>query len=243
MSTARFRSALASTCTSLLLATAALAQGAVEPAQSALELELELARSRDLYLVIDPGAQLLEVKVRGMVLDSMPILYAARQALVPLVGGGPAPDLEMPVLWHVTKAPEDTWRRVIAPPSLRPYTEDEEEPTPTPAPPDSGPPPTHTPTPTPVEVPTDYDFKVDSGWVVEVSAQPPPGMLGRLVEAVSSGWSRLLGRQLQSEPPRLLLVLSPEDARRVRHLFIPGAAVLVAANLTATGQLEPPSGS
>lgn len=239
MFTERFRSALASTCTSLLLAGAAWAQAPAGPAERAVELELELARSRELYLVLDPSGRRLEVRARGMVLDSVGLVDVAVQALVPLVEVGAAPELEMPVLWHVTQAPEDMWRRVIAPPTLRPYTEEEEE-EPTPGP---GPSPTPAPSPTPVEIPADYDIKVDSGWHLEVTTRETPGFWTRLAEAIASGWARLRGEVPPNEPPRLLLVLSTEDARRIRHLFVPGAAILLAPTGSGAARLETVDGS
>ncbi len=227
MSTRPFRSALAFTCTSLLVAAGALAQDAAPAAQRAVELELELARTKDVYLVVDPESRRFEVRSRGLVLDVAPLEAVTVKALVPLFGPGSRPEIELPAVWHVTEPPADTWRRVIAPPELRPYTEDEEE-EPTPAP-DAGPPPTRTPTPTPVEVPPDYTLTVDAGWQVEVTTEAPLGFGGRLAGAVASGWQRLKGAEPGVEPTRLVLTMTADDARRVRHLFQPGMAILLAA--------------
>lgn len=234
MSTARFRSALACTCTSVLLVGAVAAQPAADPRVTALELELELARTRELYVLVDPAGLELQVRARGIVLDTVTLGDVVIQTLAPLMTSGDPPSLQMPAVWHVTQAPEDTWRRVIAPPTLRPYTEEEEEPTPWPT--EAGPPPTRAPTPTPVVIPPDYDLKLDSGWRLEVTSEIPHPISSRLVEAIASGWRRLFGQQPEEEPPRLVLVMSAEDARRIRHLFVPGMALLLAP---ATSPQEP----
>jgi len=226
MSTGRFRSALACTCTSVLLAGVLAAEPAADPRVAALELELELARTRELYLLVDPAGRRLEVRARGIVLDAVEISDVVIQSVAPLLASGDPPSLRMPAVWHVTRAPEDTWRRVIAPPTLRPYSEEEEEPTPWPT--GAGPKPTRTPTPTPVVVPPDYDLKLDSGWHVEVTSVAPSLLGSRLGGAIASGWRRLLGRPQPERPPRLVLVMGADDARRLRHLFVPGMAVLLA---------------
>jgi hypothetical protein len=231
MSTARYRLALACTCTSLLLAATVFAQspGGVTSEAVELQLELELARVRDPYLLLDLGGRRLEVRARGMVLDAVPIAAVTVQAFVPLMGGLSRPRLEVPAVWRVTQAPEDTWRRVIAPASLRPYNDDEEEPTPTPAGTSPGPAPTLAPSPTPVEVPADYGLSLDSGWRLEMSTEEPGGFGSRLAGAIANGWARLWGMSLPKRPPRLVLTLAAEDARRVRHLFLPGMAILLAS--------------
>ena len=225
MSSARFRSALACTCTSVLVVGAVAAQPAADPRATALELELELARTRSLYLVVDPMGRQLQVRARGIVLDAVALSNAVIQSMAPLLTSGDPPSLKMPAVWRVTQAPEDTWRRVITPPTLRPYSEEEE---PTPWPTGAGPKPTRTPTPTPVVVPPDYDLKLDSGWRIEVTSENPTLLGSRLGGAIVSGWRRLLGRHSDEEPPRLVLVMAAEDASRIRHLFVPGTAVLLA---------------
>lgn len=224
MSTARFRSALASTCTSVLVAGAVAAQVVSDARVQALDMELELARGREIYLLVDPPGRQLQVRARGMVLDTVSLSEAIVQSMTPFLDSGDPPRVEMPAVWHVTQAPEDTWRRVIAPPTLRPYTEEEE---PTPRPKEAGPTPTHTPSPTPVVVPPDYELTLDSGWRLEVTSEPPSRFGSRLGSAIASGWRRLLGRPQETGPPRLVLVMGAEDARRVRHLFIPGTAILL----------------
>jgi hypothetical protein len=211
----------------VLLAGAVAAQPASDGRAAALELELELARSRELYLLVDPGGRQFQVRARGIVLESVAMVDVVVRSMAPLLAGGDPPRLEVPAVWHVTQAPEDTWRRVIAPPTLRPYADEEEE-DPTPWPTGAGPKPTRTPTPTPVMVPPDYDLKLDSGWRLEVASERPGFYGSRLGGAIASGWLRLLGRQREDQPPRLVLVMAPDDARRIRHLFVPGTAVLLA---------------
>lgn len=235
MSTGRFGSALACTCTSVMLAGVLAAQPAADPRVTALELELELARTRELYLLVDPAGRQLQVRARGIVLDAVVVDDVVIQSMAPLLSSGDPPPLQVPAVWHVTQAPEDTWRRVIAPPTLRPYSEDEEEEEPTPWPTGAGPKPTRTPTPTPVVMPPDYDLKLDSGWRFEVTSVAPSLLGSRLGGAIASGWRRLWGRPQPEEPPRLVLVMAAEDARRIRHLFVPGMAVLLAPSGTPTG--------
>ena len=178
-----------------------------------LALELELARSPQLYLVLRQEPARLEVRSRGVVLASIPVQRAAL-----LVASGEATtataaaDLELPALWRVIDEPPDTWRRQIAPPTLRPYGAE-------------GPPPT--PTVIATERPSAFGVTTDSGWRIEVTDQPVPGSTSRFGSAVATGWRRLFGRPEPRPPNRLVLVVEAESAQRLVHLLQPGRAVLL----------------
>lgn len=231
MSTARFRTALACTCISL--AAGAAAAGAPPPLPAAVELEVGLARVRDLYLVVDAGRAVIEVKARGVVLEQVPLRRTAILAPGPLLGGGDPPPLELPAVWRVTEPPGELERRVVAPETLKPYSEEEAQSEPEAA----------TPTPTPSSSPRHplYRLAVDAGWRLEIG--PGTARTG-FVERIGGGlrhlWQRLTGSD-QLRAPVLALEIEPEDADRLHHLFRTGLAILVVPPTTrAPAGGEPP---
>ncbi len=223
-------SALACFSTSLAAAVALAGDAPLDPARVAtVELEVKLARQPNVYLVLDPPRRTLEVRARGVVLDSIPLsgieTVCQRRFFDSAVPTVPA----VPGLWAVDEGPGDTDREVISPATLRPYSSGDEEPpeadaTPTPAG-TRGPAPTPTPVPEP---PSSYRTRLDNGWDLWITDRlPPTGLLPRYWAAVRDGWDRLRG-SARNFRPAIMLAVSDQDARRLHHLMRKGTAVLVA---------------
>ena len=184
----------------------------------AVELEAELAKKPALYLVLDPAAKKLEVRVRGTLLTAVPIQEISRLVFAGLLGSGEAPPLPAPALWTVVQGPGDTDRETIAPTTLRPYTEEEEEESASPAPAKPK---------TDVDKPVSYRVQLDVGWqLFLVNESPRLGAARRFAAAVRDGWLRMQGEE-PAHPPLVALVVAAEDAQRLHHLFRSGMPILV----------------
>jgi hypothetical protein len=224
----------ASFCSSLLAiaalwaAPAAAAASAPELRLRQADLETELAKKPDLYLVLDTTAKRLDVRARRLTLSGVELAEVAVLTFRPMFGGGaPAPALEAPSIWRVTEGPGDADRETIAPTSLRPYSEEEEEA----EPPAAAPAPAATPAAAPGEErkPATYRVALDNGWQLLLTPESPRlGWFRRFGAAVRDGWQRLRGRE-PAHPPLVALVVAPEDARRLHHLFRTGTPILVTA--------------
>ena len=70
-----------------------------------LELEAGLVKTPALYLVLDPAAGKLEVRSRGLVLDTVPVEEVRVLHYRPLLGGGRHPQPEVPGIWTVIEGP------------------------------------------------------------------------------------------------------------------------------------------
>lgn len=181
-----------------------------------VELEGRLARSPIVYLVLDPAAKVLDIRVRGIVIERVELQGLELLTYRPLFGTAQAPSLAIPAVWTITQGPGDTDREVIAPVSLRPYPKDGEEeeevPAPTPVPGTAEDDPQGEPRST-------YRVQLDNEWQLYVVNAPPKlGPWHRYLEAVRDGWQRLRGRQ-PAHPPLIALVLPEESALRLHHLF------------------------
>jgi hypothetical protein len=219
MSTARYRTALAFICFSLA---AALVWAGDEPADpAALELEVSLARRPQLYLMVDLGRHVVEVKVRGMVMDRAELEGAAVVVPGPLIGTVHAPEVDLPAVWRVAEPPEDLEQRVIAPEALRPYSEEEAEapePTPTASPMSEGGPVLRNP---------GYGMTMANGWRLEIGpGVATTGFFERVGLGLADVWRRVTGTAVE-RPPILALELAPADADRLHHLFRRDTAVLI----------------
>jgi len=186
-------------------------------AQTAAELELQLARTPHLYLVVDLCAATLEVKARGVVLDRMNLNQVEIEATQPVVGRRCWPELALPQLWRVSQPPEATWRRLVEPTELRQYNDRESEP------------PAVTAAQDVVELPAHFACEVDTGWQVVVGQRVGGGWWRRLAAAAADSWRRWRGRAPVPAPPRLVLETAPDDARRLVHLFQVNLPILLVA--------------
>lgn len=228
----------ASSCSSLLaaavLAAAPLAAADAAPAAAPelrlrqAELETELAKKPDLYLVLDAAARRLDVRARRLTLSGVDLAEVAVLTFRPMFGGeAPAPALEAPSIWRVTEGPGDADRETIAPTTLRPYSEEEEE-VEAPA---AAPATAAAPAAAPGEElkPATYRVALDNGWQLLLTPESPRlGWFRRFGAAVRDGWQRLRGRE-PAHPPLVALVVAPDDARRLHHLFRTGTPILITA--------------
>jgi len=217
--------------TSLLAASSALAGDiAPDPGRVAtVRLEAGIARTPAVYLLLDPPRRVLEIKARGAVLDSIPLLGIEVVTQQPLLGARATRPATVPAVWTVVDEPSDEHRELIAPVELRPIPKEEEEDAAddvaSPAVPAQA-----TPTPTPAPEPAaTYRAHLDAGWDLLVCERlPPRGFAGRFVAAVRDGWVRLRGEG-EDYPPAVALAMAAEDARRLHHLLRSGTSILVAA--------------
>ncbi|MCL4836807.1 MAG: hypothetical protein KJ058_02425 [Thermoanaerobaculia bacterium] len=217
-STRRFLWALAFFCTSAAVG-AAEGRPARTPEELRLvELEGQLARSPIVYLVLDPAAKVLDIRVRGIVIERVELQGLELLTYRPLFGDAEAPPLAIPAVWTITQGPGDTDREVIAPVRLRPYPKDGEEeeeespPAPTPIPSGDEGDPEGEPRAT-------YRVQLDNEWQLYVVNAPPKlDLWRRYLAAVHDGWERLRGRQ-PAHPALIALVLPEETALRLHHLF------------------------
>ncbi len=221
------RSALASICISLAAATARAGDVPPDPARvAALGLEVGLATRPGVYMVLDPQRRVLEIRARGVVLDTVPLTGIEIMSQQPLFGSSHPSNPPIPAVWTVAEGPGDSDREVVAPDKLVPAPKDdnEEETEPTP-PPDATP----TPTPTPAPLPaTSYRARLANGWDLWITDRlPPQDRVGTFLAAVRDGWRRLRGLG-RDHSPAVTLAMSDDDARRIHHLVQAGMAILVA---------------
>jgi hypothetical protein len=144
----------------------------------------------------------------------------SRLVFQPMLGSADAVPLPAPAIWRVAQGPGDTDRETIAPTTLRPYSEEEDRKEP--AAPGAKPAPKKDEN----EKPATYRIQLDNGWQLMVVNEPPRlGWLRRLSAAVHDGWLRLHGEE-PSHPPLIALVMAPDDARALHHLFRTGMPIL-----------------
>lgn len=190
-------------------------------------LELVLARTGDVYLKLDPGCLELGVSAGGVELTSVPLAGVELLGYRPARRAAPsgAVPVELPMVLIVADDLPAASRRVVAPPVLRPYG-DSGDPTP-PVRPADPPPSGVADLSMPAAPPDSYRVKLLGGWVLELGGRPvSSGFLARIVQTLSDGWMRLTGEE-PDRPERIVLAVSPDDARRLHHLFRPGTRILV----------------
>jgi hypothetical protein len=186
-------------------------------------MELALARSPSLYLRLDVGRRVLEVKVRGIVLDTHEV-RAVRFVYVKTAGSEesePVPGL--PLVVKTAGSQEVKWRQVVAPATLVPYSELAESAVVKPA--------------AAAGRPDQYEVDLDSGWRLVVGPESPYGPGSRLRSRMVNGWKRLIGRRSEPPPPSMVVEMSAEDSRALVHLFAGEIPILV----TCGGQQQPTS--
>jgi hypothetical protein len=214
MSTKRCRSARASFFTSTLALAATLGLPPAAAAAGFAELELQLARSGDVYLLLDLRVPALEVRTRATLLETLPLAGAALYRFRTL---GAAGDLTvaLPATWTVTEDVAAAYRQVVAPERLEPFSPEGEA--------AAGRRPA---APTP-ERPAAYRVTLDSGFVLAVGAELPASGIGsRFAQALENGWLRLRGRAPE-RPDLVALAMAADDARQLHHLLRPGTVLLV----------------
>ncbi len=190
-----------------------------------LEAEAEAAKTKDLYLVLDPAGRGLAVKARGRTLDTVP-LEGVRIELHRPAGGARG---ERTVgLWTVVTEPEGEYRRVIAPAELKPYQDPEEaaeaaaEANVNGSPQAPQQPPEILPDP-----PSSYAVGLDEGWeLLVVQRYAPDNAWSRFKQAVAEGWHRQW-RHPVARPDRIVLLATAEQGSRMHHLFREGARIVL----------------
>lgn len=164
------------------------------------------------------------MRARATELAAVPLVAVSKLVFAPIFGGAEAPPLVAPAIWTIVEGPGDTDRETIAPTTLRPYSEEDEEdaagatsPAPATAKPADG-----------TEAkPTTYRVRLDVGWQLLVTDEAPRlGFGRRLFAAVRDGWMRLRGEE-PAHPPLVALVVAPEDAQRLHHIFRTATRMLV----------------
>lgn len=194
-----------------------------------IELEGELAQDASIYLVLDSREATLSIRVRALELDSVALQETSKLVFRPLFATAGAPPISTPAIWRVVEGPGDSDRETIAPTTLRPYSEDDEEV-------DSSPDRGVAPAGGQDEVEkakarreTSYRVPLDNGWQLYVTDRRPElGWVRRFLAAVRDGWQRLRGTE-PAHPPLIVLVVAPDDARRLHHVFRTGTPILVRA--------------
>jgi hypothetical protein len=166
-----------------------------------LEAELRAARSHQLYLVIDPRGPQVDLKASGMLLRSFP----AERALFASPRLGRAEDRWPAAGFRlVSELPEPERPKIRIPDQGKtkakvggPVTEANIQ-----------------------GVPTHYRLRfapaLDVSVLGEAGLPELPGRLFRLRHRLLEGWGALFGRLAGDPlPPRVVLIMKPEDARRL----------------------------
>jgi len=183
------------------------------PAEQFLEAEMAAARKIDLYLVLSRDGRSLDVRARGMVLDTLPIesttvltYRAVRRRTEPAA---------LPLQWEVRREPAAEHRQLIAPGELQPYDEEAAAAV-------AAKPPGLLPEP-----PSSYEVGLDGGWELRVTQEAPSASLGtRLLQAVTDGWRRLRRGELH-RPRTVVLSTARLDGRRMHQVFRRGRPILM----------------
>lgn len=212
MHSARFLSAS-------LVALGLLQPGGTEPADGkswralSLEAELAAARTHQLYLFLDPRGPQVDLKASGMLLRSFPVERALFGS--PRLGSvrhrWPGAGFRL-----VSELPEPERPKIRVPDQGKAKTE-------------LGGPVTETNI---QGVPTHYRLRFEPALDVSILGEAGlpelPGTLFRFRHRLLEGWGALFGR-LGSEPlpPRVVLVMKPEDARRLFVALKPDIPLIV----------------
>jgi hypothetical protein len=185
----------------------------------ALELEVELAGTPDLYLELTLTPPRLEVSARGMVLDSVD-LDAVRLA-APL-----ATTLELPAVWEVAAPSSEPTRTEATPRTLREWPGGEGPVEGTVESPESGDGEADEASDEPPTPPDAYPVELTNGWRLWIGQPPGRSGVGVWLGAVARGWD-VLWRRPRDDRPEAILDLAPDHARRLHHLFRPNLKILV----------------
>lgn len=190
----------------------ALAAGGRE---ASLEAELQAARARDLYLVLDARGRYLDLKSNGILLRRFSVESALYGS--PRLGGSDAvwpavsfqlvselPEPERPKI-HIQQAVPAQERAALGQPGTEASLEG---------------------------VPTHYRLRfepaLDLSILGEAGVADLPGRLWRLRHRLLEGWGALGNRLLgEPVPPRAVLLLKPEEARRLFVALKPETRLVV----------------
>lgn len=189
------------------------------------EMEAAIVRGTGLYMVLDAAHSVLEVRSRGLVLDSVPLLGVEFLNHSPIFGGGRGQLPVLPVTWVVRAEAGDFEREVIAPDVLRPYVPEDQRT----ALDEARNPKVIAAHDETIAPPSTYEVRFTNGWSLEiVDRAPRTGFFARYAAAVREGWERLRG-QKHEHPPMLAVAMKGEDAQRIHHVFRADLPLIIAA--------------
>ena len=188
------------------------------------EMEAAIVRGTGLYILLDAGRSVLEVRSRGLVLDSVPLLGVEFLNHSPIVGGGRGEVPALPVTWVVRAEAGDFEREVIAPEALRPYVPEDQRT----ALDEARNPKVIASHDEAAAPPSTYEVHLTNGWSLEILDQTPrTGFFARYAAAVREGWQRLRG-QKRAHPPMLAVAMKGDDAQRIHHVFRADLPLIIA---------------
>ena len=188
------------------------------------EMEAAIVRGTGLYILLDAGRSVLEVRSRGIVLDSVPLLGVEFLNHSPIVGGGRGEVPALPVTWVVRAEAGDFEREVIAPEALRPYVPEDQRT----ALDEARNPKVIASHDEAAAPPSTYEVHLTNGWSLEILDQAPrTGFFARYAAAVREGWQRLRG-QKREHPPMLAVAMKGDDAQRIHHVFRADLPLIIA---------------
>ena len=189
------------------------------------EMEAAIVRGTGLYILLDAGRSVLEVRSRGLVLDSVPLLGVEFLNHSPIVGGGRGEVPLLPVTWVVRAEAGDFEREVIAPDVLRNYIPEDQRT----ALDEARNPKVIAAHDETVAPPSTYEVHLTNGWSLEILDQAPrTGFFARYAAAMREGWQRLRG-QKSEHPPMLAVAMKGDDAQRIHHVFRADLPVIITA--------------
>lgn len=177
-------------------------------------------------MLIDPTTRTLEVKARGISLDTIGLSDLALLSEQPIFGRRKDSSIKLPVVWTIAHGVPGLGRRMIAPAKLRPYSETTGE--------ASGPQSLAAASAEAKkheresnELPTHFRAGFENGWVLQVGSEiAASSFWHRFLATVADGWQRLF-QPPQDRPPVLALAMEPDDARSIQHLVRPGLKILI----------------
>jgi len=195
-------------------------------AEHALELEVALAETPSLYLVVHLAQRRLEIKARGLVLDSVALADVALTRYTPLGAASLGPvSAELPAVRAIVESDVATARRVVTVATLTPYpkngAEEEEAPAAEASPTRS---PVQQADPAP---PSSYRARLEGDWELWIDQRGIRPSAGQRLILWLGGTGRWLVGKPQQGSVILGLAMTAEDARRLHHLFDSGSMLLV----------------
>lgn len=182
--------------------------------EESLAAEVELARSSDLYLLVDTGKRELAIKAHGLVLDGFEIRRLGVRSWGPLLRGAASLPEDLPPVSTITRSAPQR-REIVIGGASQATTPDEVT--------EAAGPPIGLATP---PVTGTYACLLDNGWLLEIRDHGENGRFWRRL------WSQLSHpfasrRATRQSAPTLVVELATEDAERLRHLFRRDTAILV----------------
>jgi hypothetical protein len=192
--------------------------------------EKPLAESGRLYLLVDQRAKVAQIKVRGIVLEVLPLQSLRFLDYQTTLHDRVERRVQLPALFTVEEDAASTYRLYIAPSTLISVKEAErleaEKAAAKAAASDQAKPRKKEETKEPVR-PSSFQVQLADGWALDIMNETPGESLwSHLKIAFHEGLAHFHG--VDEKKPRLLsMTVSVDDARRVHRLMHPGFQILV----------------